>query len=77
MGPAAFGSRFREISAKREKKEGPLMTLTGDLKCQEPRRHAPGKQPGRHMHEYTSFVPGVLVVILAMYILRICLSRSL
>ena len=26
IGPAAFGYRFREISAKREKKEGPLLT---------------------------------------------------
>ena len=26
IGPAAFGHRFREISAKREKKEGPLLT---------------------------------------------------
>ena len=30
-------------------------------KCQEPRRHAPGKQPRRHTHEYTAYmyVPGM------------------
>ena len=32
IGPTAFGSRFREISAKREKKEWPLVaTLTQEL----------------------------------------------
>ena len=26
-------------------------------KCQEPRRHAPGKQLRRHTHKYTAYVP--------------------
>ena len=30
-GPAAFVSRYRGISAKREKKEGPLIPVNNDL----------------------------------------------
>ena len=45
-------------------------------KCQEPCRHSPGKQPRRHIHEYTANVPGILYL-RCMYMVCICLSRSL
>ena len=45
-------------------------------KCQEPRRHAPGKQPGRHMHEYTAYVPGILYLRSVYICLEACDYRA-
>ena len=45
---------------------GPLLTT---WKCQEPRRHDPGKQPGRYMHEYTAYIPSILCLRYVIYLL--------
>ena len=42
-------------------------------KCQKPRRHARGKQPGRHMHEYTEYTAYVPTDVL-LYLRCICLK---
>ena len=43
----------------------------------ESRRHTPGIQPGLHMHEYTAYVPGILIYLRCIYVSKLVTAQLL